>query len=310
MKRAAQVAAVAIVAAVLLPALLPGQTPSTPPSPATSFTLSGAERAARMENDRDDQILQRVPPFKVFDNLYYVGIGWVGAWLITTDQGLILIDSLEPRYADHVIDSVRKAGFDPKNIRYLIIAQAHFDHLGAAVELQQTYGVTVGMGEADWTFAETSNRGRFKVPKRQLVIKDGDTLALGKTTLKFYTTPGHTPGTTSIDFTVYDNGQPHRAFMLGGGAPAPGVEPAEQFVATVARLETMQDGIEVRVLNHPWMDPHFWDRRDQLAARKPREPHPFVSADVVKAWIQQLKVSAAADLADARAKAASSAPKH
>jgi metallo-beta-lactamase class B len=288
---------------------LAAQAPATGSAGDTSFTLSGAERAARLEKDRDNQALQRVPPFKVFDNLYYVGIGWVGAWLITTGQGLILIDALEPRYADHLIDSVRQAGFDPKDIRYLIVAQAHFDHLGAALELQEKYGVTVGMGAADWTFAATSSRGRFQVPRRQLAIRDGDLLRLGKTTLTFYSTPGHTPGTTSIDFTVYDNGTPHRAFMLGGGAPAPGVEPAEQFVATVARLEQMQEGIEVRVLNHPWMDPNFWDRRDALARRKPGEPHPFVSADEVKVWIQQLKASAAADLADARLKAATGAPK-
>ena len=46
---------------------------------------------------------QRVEPFKVFDNLYYVGVGYTASWLITTDAGLILIDAVDQRYADHVI---------------------------------------------------------------------------------------------------------------------------------------------------------------------------------------------------------------
>ncbi|MDP6653797.1 MAG: hypothetical protein QGF90_17100, partial [Gammaproteobacteria bacterium] len=42
---------------------------------------------------RDDPAVQRVEPFQVFDNLYYVGAKWVSAWLLVSDQGLILFDS-------------------------------------------------------------------------------------------------------------------------------------------------------------------------------------------------------------------------
>ena len=33
-------------------------------------------------------------PFKIFDNLYYVGIKWVSAWVLDTGDGLILLDTL------------------------------------------------------------------------------------------------------------------------------------------------------------------------------------------------------------------------
>src|SRR5687767_4790424 len=40
---------------------------------------------------------QKTEPFKIFDNVAYVGLETVGAYLITTSDGLILLDST---YAD------------------------------------------------------------------------------------------------------------------------------------------------------------------------------------------------------------------
>ena len=41
------------------------------------------------------QSLPIPPPTKAFDNLYYVGIGSVGSWAITTSDGIILFDTLD-----------------------------------------------------------------------------------------------------------------------------------------------------------------------------------------------------------------------
>jgi hypothetical protein len=38
----------------------------------------GADPAARMASEHDNLDVQRVPAFRTFDNLYYVGVGWVG----------------------------------------------------------------------------------------------------------------------------------------------------------------------------------------------------------------------------------------
>ena len=277
---------------------------------ATGQTPAGAETwasvAAGLENERDNETLQRVPPFKVFDNLYYVGVGYTGSWLLTTDEGLILLDAVDQRYADHVIASIRKLGFDPDDIRYLIIGQAHADHLGAAASIQQDYGATVGMGEQDWVFMEeTAAAGRLRAdpPRRDLVIREGDTITLGGTTLRFYSTPGHTPGTISFEFLVYDNGTPHVAFVFGGSAPAGGLEAAEQFMKTVERVEQLQDRVEVSVVNHPWrqMDPEFWNRVDRLQQRQPGAPHPFVDPARFRAWIRETRAEATKALQEARA---------
>jgi metallo-beta-lactamase class B len=268
---------------------------------------SGAQtpdsRAARMDKERDNAELQRVPAFKVFDNLYYVGVGWVGSWLVGTGQGLILIDTLEERYASHVLDGVTRLGFKPADIKYVLVLQGHADHLGGVADIQEKYGARVAMAEGDWTMVEQAQTGRggarFRAPRRDIVVRDGDTLTLDKTALKLYVTPGHTPGTTSIDFTVYDGGKPYKAFMFGGSAPARGS--AEQFLATLTRVETLAKDAQVRIVNHPSSDPMFWDRVDKLTQRKPGEPHPFVTPGIFPTWLQSLRAEAMEQLEQERA---------
>lgn len=273
----------------------------------------GAVRAERMENERNNLEIQRVPAFKAFDNLYYVGVGWVGSWLVTTADGLIIIDTVDrPAHVDHLLDGVRKLGFDPMNIKYVIITQAHGDHYSGAARIQREFGAQVAMGEGDWLAVEAPPTGRGganrpETPRRDIVLEDGGTLTLGTTTLKFWSTPGHTPGTTSVDFTVFDNGQPHRAFLLGGGAPGRGLPAAEQFLASIEKVQKLQDGVQVRVVNHPWMDPQFWDRMDRLLARRPDEPNPMVDGQAFRTWIQEVKASGQQDLDAARASASGSA---
>ncbi len=49
-----------------------------------------------------------------------------------------------------------------------------------------------------------------------MVIADGQKLTLGDTTLTFYLTPGHTPGTVSTLIPVKDGGRPHLVAEWGG----------------------------------------------------------------------------------------------
>jgi glyoxylase-like metal-dependent hydrolase (beta-lactamase superfamily II) len=101
-------------------------------------------------SDRDNPEIQRVEPFQVFDNLYYVGAKWVSAWLYVTDQGLILIDSLYGDLTDLAIENIRTLGFDPNDISYLIVTHAHYDHVGGARRFQDEFGAVVMMTETDW----------------------------------------------------------------------------------------------------------------------------------------------------------------
>ena len=260
---------------------------------AAAQSQDDASRFERLENERDNVELQKIPPFKVFDNLYYVGIGHLASWLVTTSDGLILIDALQEPYVDHLIDSIQKLGFDPNDIRYLLVTHAHVDHYGGAARIQETYGPSVGMIEGDWNALAENPSDRARVPRRDIVFTDGDTLTLGDATLTFHALPGHTPGGLSIEQTVHDAGTPYKAFTLGG------VTPRSMLRENIAALERIRriPGIQVNVPNHPWRG-NVLQRAERLAERTPGEPHPFVAPEDFAALLEELKADAEKRLAE------------
>src|SRR5262245_58574002 len=64
---------------------------------------------------------QVAEPFKMFDNMYYVGLENNSVLLITTSDGLILIDTATAPNAEAVLANIRKLKFDPANIKYILI---------------------------------------------------------------------------------------------------------------------------------------------------------------------------------------------
>lgn len=239
--------------------------------------------------------LNPVAPFQIFDNLYYVGLEAVSAYVLTTSDGLILIDALYPDQDGHIFRSVREVGLDPDDIRHVIVTHAHFDHAGSAGAIQERTGARVGMAERDWEIYERggylSSRGVERVfppMERDWVIADGDTLTVGDTTVGLYVTPGHTPGVTSLEFTVRDGENAHRAFMLGGLGlnTVYDLDAAEQYVASVERVLEMP-GLEVNLTNHP-AGAEIFERRDRLAAREEGDPHPYVDPEGMRAYLETL----------------------
>ena len=241
------------------------------------LVLSTATQA--QGDELHDPEVQRVEPFQVFDNLYYIGVDWVASWLLVTDQGLIVFDALYEELTDLVIDNIRQLGFDPNDIRYLIGSHAHFDHIGGAIRFQQEFSAVVMMTEEDWAMTdEPAVYREYPKPIRHLSASDGATLNLGRTRLRFMKTPGHTPGVLSTLFTVYDNGYPHSAFMFGGvGLNFSGVERTEMYIESIKRMQQLT-GIEVNIPNHA-SSADVFARRDMLAERQDGDPHPFVDPE-------------------------------
>ena len=279
------IASLVVVWAMVAAATAQGQRPPGPQAagPAPGETLSESYRGSQRNNVE----YQKIPPIKVFDNLYYVGPGFVSVWLIPTTDGLILVDTAQEPYVDLVIDNIRKAGFDPKDIKYILVTHGHLDHFGGAGKIQAVSGARVALLEEDWKMIEEG-----KGVKRDMVIKEGDTVTLGKTSLKVYKLPGHTPGSASFAFTVYDGGTPHKAFIFGGPGQRNGVEGGTQFLSSIERLEREFADIEVPVHVHSWLTTYpypgdaVFERAQRLARRKPGEPHPFVDNATWRQWLK------------------------
>ncbi|GIT23574.1 MAG: hypothetical protein CM1200mP40_32560 [Gammaproteobacteria bacterium] len=252
-----------------------------------ALLLSYSSNSQELSN-RDNPEVQRIAPFQVFDNLYYVGARWVSAWLLVSDQGLILFDALYGDLTDIAINGIRELGFDPDDIRYVIVSHAHYDHIGGARRLQEEFGSVVMMTEADWNMTtEPAVYQEYPTPIRHLSVSDGSTLNLGRTRLRFMQTPGHTPGVLSTRFTVYDNGYPHEAFLFGGaGLNFSGVERTEIYINSIERLMQMEN-IEVNIPNHPDSGEIF-ERYEILQDRQDGDLHPFVDPESWDAWLDIL----------------------
>ena len=174
------------------------------------------------------------PPAKVFDQLYYLGMNSVASWAIVTSAGIIQIDSLDnPEEAQRVIvGGYKKLGLDPNQMKYLILTHGHNDHFGGSKYLQDTYHPHVLMSGIDWDMVAKlppDSAGKFgPPPARDMDISDGQKLTLGDTTITFYITPGHTPGTVSMLIPVTDHGQRHLLSFWGGSAIPRSLEPTGQ----------------------------------------------------------------------------------
>ena len=96
----------------------------------------------------DDPVIQKIPPYKVFDNVWYVGLRWVAAYLIKTNDGYILIDTLHPPFVGHLIDNLALLNVDPSEIKYVLMTHGHFDHVGGATTLKPLFkNAKFAMGE-------------------------------------------------------------------------------------------------------------------------------------------------------------------
>ena len=246
---------------------------------------------------------QQIAGFRIFDNLYYVGLKRVSAYLLTTTAGLVLIDTGFPETTDFVLSNIRAVGFDPANIKYILITHSHADHYGSAARIQQLSRARVGMSLEDWQVVERSQSGPQTGPDRgillhrDLILKDGESLRVGDAVLKFYVTPGHTPGATSIELQAQDRGKSYRTLMPGGLGMQFGREWTTTFIQSMERLKQLGPW-DVLLGNHPFLMPrNLFDIQNDLGKRG-QGPHPGVlGAAATSAWLDRVLQTAMEKLA-------------
>ena len=249
-----------------------------------------AAPSAAMDASLAKLINQPAPaPGQAFDNLYYVGAAWVSAWVLKTSEGLILIDALnnQQEAAELIEVGMRRLGLDPAQIRYVLVTHGHGDHYGGAQMIAERYRARVVASEIDWKMMETGLEFDSKMwdrpPRRDIAIKDGDTLTLGDTTVRFVITPGHTLGTISPVFDVRDGGRVHKAMIWGGTSFNFGRDMLrlDGYIAQTERMRELAArwGIDVPLSNHPGFDGTV--AKLQARASAPAGSNPFVSGQAV-----------------------------
>jgi metallo-beta-lactamase class B len=233
-----------------------------------------------------------VEPAKVFDDLYFVGTKDRSAWVLPTSQGLILIDTTFEYEAEPVIvGNIRKLGFDPANVKYVLISHAHAGEVGGAKLIQDRFGARIVMGEADWETIEKSvNRFPNGKPKRDIVAFDGQKITLGDRTVTLVLMPGHTDGTVSMLFQVKDNGKPLTVAYSGGTEFnfINDVPHFDTYIYSAHKFATAaaSAGATVLLTNQSEFDSAASKIR-MLASRRPGETHPLeVGGDAVQRYFK------------------------
>jgi metallo-beta-lactamase class B len=234
------------------------------------------------ENIRADNAnAPELEPVKLFDNLYAIGHTETVVHVITTPDGIILIDA--DRVEKGVVaEGLQKLGLNPANVKYMLIGHGHGDHYAGSAYFQERYGTRVGLAQADWDLMYPANPTPQQLvgrPKKDLVLAEGQPLKLGEVTVTPVAVPGHTPGSLGFIFPVKDGGNTYMAGLFGGTIftasriTTPGLR---EYVNSIAHWIDMAKKmkVEVEVQNHPIFDATP-ERLARLKTRKAGEPHPF-----------------------------------
>jgi len=149
------------------------------------------------------------PPFRIDGNSYYVGTCGISAILIAGPEGHVLIDSGTQDGAEAVLANIGALGFDPRDVRTILMSHEHFDHIGGMARLQAATGATIiatssaasvlrsGAPGAEDPQARSDHPPFTPVTGRIETLDSEAPLTLSDRAFKPLFTPGHTPGAMS-----------------------------------------------------------------------------------------------------------------
>ena len=124
----------------------------------------------------------------LFENQYNVPNGISYNSYLIKDEKIAVMDTIDKRKTEEWINNLENA-LDGKSPDYLVISHLEPDHAYNIEYLSKKYPEMKLVGN-DKTFAFIPQF--FNIPnleKRKIVVKEGDTLSLGKHTLKFFMAP-------------------------------------------------------------------------------------------------------------------------
>jgi metallo-beta-lactamase class B len=249
-------------------------------------------------------------PYRVIGNVYYVGSKDLAAFLITTPQGHILINSNLKSSVPMIRKSVEALGFRFSDIKILLISHAHFDHASGSAEIKRLTGAKYMVMEADVPVVESGGRDdfalgkspeyRFPETKVDRVLHDGDEVRLGNVVLVAHLTPGHTKGCTTWTMKVSDGGRVYNVVIVG----SPNVLSSYKLVGDPAYPNMAQDfELTFRTLKalpcDVFLGAHgiYFDMLKKLDEKKAGAANPFIDPAGYQSYVAEKDQEFLAELA-------------
>jgi len=238
----------------------PAQAEAQKPAGPDLLAIGGKDTAWFMDRvSRPDTDSEPQKPFKLAGNVYYVGANNIASILIATPQGHILIDTGTQKMAAVVFPNIVSLGFKPSDIKVMLISHAHYDHMETMETIRRLTGATVAALEPevpalvsghDLSSSETWGQEPLTIGR---VLKSGDDITLGGSTIKVIWTPGHTPGAAAYFINTVEDGKPYQ--IVFGGPPGPitgdvryDTRPEDAFASYKALRELHPD---ILITGHP-----------------------------------------------------------
>lgn len=205
-------------------------------------------------------------PLHIIGNIYYVGATGISSYIITTSQGLILLDSGTLPMLPVIKKNIEKLGFSITDVKYIISSHAHWDHVEGHAQMKRVTGAQIVALDEDATAIASGidssalNGEGWEPVKVDRIIEDGDTLSLGNVILTAHLTPGHTKGCTSWTTTVTEGHKSYKVIFVGGTSINSGVkllnnerhpQIAEDYAKTIKLLKSLNP--DVFLAQHPSM---------------------------------------------------------
>jgi metallo-beta-lactamase class B len=257
--------------------------------------------SARAQQDMAAAWSQPFPPFQIIGNVYFVGTTELGAYLVTSRDGHALIDGGFDVTAPVILDSIRKLGFEPGDVKVLLTTQAHMDHVGSMALLKKATLAQVAVmdgdvammkagGHGDFTFGDTFTFSPVDVDR---VLQDGDVVRIGDVALTAHLTPGHTKGCTTWTLDV-NEGQTRRKVVFAGSLS---VNPPVRLTTNPSYPGIAQDyerSFRVMRSLEPdvFLGAHagffqLYDKAERL--RNGERPNPFIDAAGFRGWVDRME---------------------
>lgn len=245
-------------------------------------------------------------PAHIYGNTWYVGTCGITAILVTSEEGHVLIDSGPADAAPLVLANIRKLGFDPKDVRWILSSHEHHDHIGGMAALQRETGAQVAALASARQVLESGTPSaddpQVKViehaapAKVSRVLADGDSVTLGRLAFTVRETPAHSPGSASWTWQSCDEAFTCRMIAYADSATAISADDY-RFTDHPDRIAQVRTGLariaelpcDILVTPHPSAS-NFLER---LAGKAP-----LVDTAACSAYAQNAKARFEARLAD------------
>ena len=240
------------------------------------------------------------PGHRVIGNLYAVGTYDLAVFLITSNDGHILINTGVEDSTAMIRQNIESVGFRLEDVKILLATQAHWDHTAALAEIKDLTGAEMWATAEDAPVLEDGGfsdphfggRESFRPVSVDRIIADGDVIELGATRLTVMETPGHTAGSSSYLMEIREGNRTYDVGVINMGTINDGkklvVDPtypgvADDFALTFRKQKALE--LDVWVSSHGSQ----YQLHEKYQAGQEYSPETFVDPDGLLRSVERLE---------------------